>query len=228
VTNTVTNTKESGVFRSIIAAARSRRLLILAVAALVPVLAGCEAGLNAPTQSWHQPTDGYGNVFHNIAIRNVFVLGAPLGQVIPAGGQAGVFLALVNDGSSDALTKISAPGYATSVTLPGGTVKLASQQGVFLTGPSPEVILHGLLKPLTGGSTVKLILTFQNAGSTNFRVPVMPRAQYYSTFSPPPAPTPSPTKAVQAKATPTATPSASPSGTASPAPTPTPTPSAAP
>jgi copper(I)-binding protein len=192
-----------------------RRLLVLAIAALIPVLAGCEAGNNAPTQQWHQPTDGTGTVHDNIAIRNVFVLGAPIGSTIKTGSSAGVFLALINDGSADKLVRISAPGTATSVTLPGGSVSLASQQAVFLTGPAPKVVLEGLTRPLTGGSSVRLVLTFQNAASVSITVPVMPRAQYYSTFSPP-SPTPSPTPTTKSKhKSATATPSASPSPSAS-------------
>jgi copper(I)-binding protein len=186
-----------------------RRLLVLAIAALIPALAGCEAGNNAPTQEWHQPTDGTGTVHNKIAIRNVFVLGAPIGSTIKAGGSAGVFLALINDGSADKLIKISAPGTAKSVTLPGGSVRLASQQAVLLTGPAPKVILEGLTRPLTGGSSVRLVLSFQNASSVQITVPVMPRAQYYSTFSPP-SPSPSPTAKSKHKSA-TATPSASPS-----------------
>lgn len=191
-----------------------RRLLVLAIAALVPALAGCEAGNNAPTQEWHQPTDGTGVVHDNISIRNVFVLGAPIGSKIGVGRSAGVFLALINNGSPDKLVSISAPGTATSVTLPGGSVSLASQQAVFFTGPAPKVVLEGLTRPLTGGSSVRLVLTFQNAASVSMTVPVMPQAQYYSTFSPPASPTPSPTKKSKHK-TATPTPSASPSPTAS-------------
>jgi copper(I)-binding protein len=192
-----------------------RRLLVLAIAALIPALAGCEAGNNAPTQEWHQPTDGTGTVHDNIAIRNVFVLGAPIGLTIKAGSSAGVFLALINDGSADKLIKITAPGTATSVSLPGGSVNLASQKAVFFTGPAPKVVLEGLTRPLAGGSTVRLVLTFQNAASVSITVPVMPRAQYYSTFSAP-SPTPSPTPTTKSKhKSATATPSASPSPSAS-------------
>ena len=174
-----------------------RGLLVLAIAALIPALAGCEAGTNAPTQQWHQPTDGAGTVFNNIAIRNVFVLGAPIGQTIQAGQSAGVFLAMVNNGSPDRLVSITAPGTAKSVTLPGGTVGLGSQRAVYLTGPAPKIVLEGLTRALAGGTAVKLILTFQNAASVTMTVPVMPRAQYYSTFSPPPKPTPSPSVAAR-------------------------------
>jgi copper(I)-binding protein len=192
-----------------------RRLLVLAIAALIPVLAGCEAGNNAPTQEWHQPTDGTGTVHNKISIRNVFVLGAAIGSTIKVGGSAGVFLALINDGSADKLVKISAPGTAKSVTLPGGSVSLASQKAVLLTGPAPKVVLEDLTRPITGGSSVRLVLTFLNASSVSMTVPVMPRAQYYSTFSPP-SPSPSPTtKSRHTSATATPSASASPSPTAS-------------
>lgn len=192
-----------------------RRLLVLAIAALIPALAGCEAGNNAPTQEWHQPTDGTGTVHNDIAIRNVFVLGAAIGSTIKAGGSAGVFLALINNGPADKLVKISAPGTAKSVTLPGGSVSLASQKAVLLTGPAPKVVLEGLIRPLTGGSSVRLVLTFQNASSVSMAVPVMPRAQYYSTFSPP-SPSPSATpKGKKSSASPSPSASASPSPSAS-------------
>ena len=192
-----------------------RRLAVLAIAALVPVLAGCEAGAGAPTQHWHQPTDGAAAVHNNISIKNVFVLGAPLGAKLTAGHSAGLFLALFNQGSPDRLLSITAPGTAKSVTLPGGTVRLASQQTVLLTGPAPKVILQDLTRPLTGGTTVRLVLNFENAASVTMVVPVMPRAQYYSTFAPAPSPTPT---AKHGTASPGATPTPSASPTPSTAP----------
>ena len=197
--------------RSRRAAARPSRLLVLAIAALIPVLAGCEAGNNPPTQQWHQPTDGAGIVHDNIAIRNVFVLGAPIGATVPAGQAAGLFLALFNDGSPDKLLSITAPGTAASVALPGGAVTLASQQAVLLTGPEPKVILQDLTRPLVGGSSVLLVLNFQNAASVTLQVPVLPKASYYSTYSPPPTPTPTPAATLGRHARHKVKPTASPS-----------------
>ncbi len=192
-----------------------RRLMVLAIAALIPALAGCEAGNNAPTQEWHQPTDGTDIVHDNIAISDVFVLGAPLGSNLRVGQTAGLFLALVNNGSPDKLLSISAPGTAKSVTLPGGSVQLGSQQAVLLTGPVPKVTLDSLTRPLVGGSTVRLVLTFQNAASVSVVAPVMPRAQYYATFSPAPSPTATVAKTTKHKGAKPAA-SASPSPSASP------------
>jgi copper(I)-binding protein len=135
-------------------------------------------------------------VVHGISIRNVFVLGGSLTTNLQAGQSAGLFLALINNNSKpDTLMSITAKGTAASVTLPGGSVAINPQKSVLLTGPAPKVILTDLTRPLTGGSFINVILQFQNAGRVTLSVPVMPRAQYYSTFSPAPsaAPTPTPT-----------------------------------
>lgn len=168
-----------------------RRLLVVAAAALIPVLVGCEAGNNAPTLNWHYPTDGAGTVVDGISIRNMFVLGPPLNGELPAGQSTGLFFAMVNNGSPDRLVSISAPGAATSVTIPGNSIRLATGQTVLLTGPSPEAVLSGLTRTLTGGTVITIVLNFQNAGAVTLRVPVMPQAQNYATFSPAPTPTPS-------------------------------------
>ena len=198
-----------------------RRLFVAAVAALIPALAGCEAGANAPTQQWHPPTNGAGTVVHGIDIRNVFVLGAPVNSSLAAGQSAGLFLALYNNGSPDRLLSISAPGIATSVRLPGGTVSLASGKEILLSGPLPKVILTGLMRGLPGGSFIRVVMNFQNAGRVALSVPVLARAQYYSTFSPAPSPSPSPSP--KAKRTGKAT--ASPGATTTPGSSATPTPS---
>ncbi len=172
-----------------------RRLLIVAAAALIPVLAGCEAGNSAPTLNWHYPTDGAGTVVNGISIRNMFVLGPGLSGELPAGQSAGLFFAVVNNGSPDRLVSISAPGTATSVTIPGNGIRLATNQSVLLTGPAPKAILNGLTRTLAGGTVITIVLNFQNAGSVTLRVPVMPATQNYATFSPAPTPTPTATAA---------------------------------
>jgi copper(I)-binding protein len=205
------------VIRSSRRAALPRRMLIAAAAALIPVLAGCEAGNNAPTLNWHHPTDGAEAVIGSIAIRDVFVLGAPANGSLAAGTSAGLFLALVNSGHPDTLISVTAPGAAKSVVLPGGLVRLATDQAVLLNGPQPKVTLDGLTRSLPGGTFIHVTLTFQNAGSQTLNVPVMPQGQAYATFSPAPTPTPSATAAIKkarrhpGSATPTPTPTASPS-----------------
>ena len=167
----------------------NRRLLFGAMAILVPVLAGCEAGFNAPTLEFHPASAGVSTTVNGITIDNAFVLGPELGATLPAGGQAGAFLALTAP-NDDRLVSVSAPGSAASVTVAGAPVDLPSYQLVDLDGPAPEIVLTGLTSPLAGGETVKLTLTFATAGPVSVTVPVEPQAYDYATYSPPALPTP--------------------------------------
>jgi len=180
-----------------------RGLLMVAAAALIPVIAGCEAGTNAPTQQWHQPTAGASAVVSDtMRINNMFVLGPVPGFRIPVGASAGVFFALYNSGAPDRLISIKAPS-ARSIQVPLGGIQVGRNQSLLLTGPQPRVLLRNLIRTLHGGQWVKMNLDFQSAGHVTLLVPVMPRAAFYSTFSPAPRPSPRPTLVL----TPTATPS---------------------
>jgi copper(I)-binding protein len=162
----------------------------MAAAALIPAVAGCGAGNDAPTLQFHQPTVGTGALVQRMNIRNVFVLGGASRVVVPAGGSAALFFALVNDGSPDRLLSIQAPGTATAVTVRGGTIWLGTNGSALLTGPTPEAVLTGLTRPLRSGTVITIVMNFEKLGSVTLRVPVVAQAQEFSTFSPPP---PSPT-----------------------------------
>jgi copper(I)-binding protein len=193
----------------------TRRLLVGAIALLIPALAGCEAGLNAPTLEYHQASNGVSKIVDGISISNLFVLGPPLNTTLPVGGQAGVFLSLSAE-NSDRLVSVNAPGTASSVQLLSGPVTLYPNALVDLSGPAPEIVLSGLTIPLSGGDTVALTLNFANAGAVPLMVPVEPAAYEYTTFSPPPPPSASPSASTaaivkhkhkaKAKASPSATP----------------------
>ena len=152
-----------------------RRACAVAAVALIPVLAGCEAGSNAPVLQWHPPTSGASATIKEatgeLAIRNAFILGAPPNATLPAGSSAGLFVALVNTGPRDRLIRVSAPGSATSVPLPAGGVLLARNRSAFLTGPAPELLLTGLTRSLPGGTYVKVLLTFAEGGHGRPRRP---------------------------------------------------------
>lgn len=188
----------------------ARRLLIGAIALLVPALAGCEAGLNAPTLDFHPASNGASTVENNISINNVFVLGGTGSTAVPKGGSAALFIALYNGGSQDdRLLGIAAPGSASSVKVASGSVNLPPGAAVNLTGPEPKVVLTGVTKALSGGETIEVILDFARAGVVTLQVPVEPHSYYYGSYSPP---APTPTATLKAKGT--ATPTARPSGTA--------------
>ena len=55
---------------------------------LVPALAGCEAGYNAPTLTYHPANFGVYTTQNGISIDNAFVLGSTTGSVVPPGGRA--------------------------------------------------------------------------------------------------------------------------------------------
>ena len=168
----------------------TRRLLIGAIAILVPALAGCEAGLDAPTLQYHPANFAANTTQKGISFTNVFVLGPAPGATLPAGGQAGVFLALVANNGDDRLLSVSAPDAATSVQLVGAPVDLPAQTLVDMSGPVPRVVLTGLTSPLSGGQTVNVSFTFAVAGTITVAVPVEPRAFEYATYAPPASPGP--------------------------------------
>lgn len=183
----------------------ARRMLIGAVALLVPVLAGCEAGLNAPTLQFHPASSGAHAVVNDITISNVFVLGPDAGSTLPAGSSASLFLGLFNAGTSDdTLLSVSAPTAANSVMIDGGSVSLPANGPAYLTGPEPKVVLSGLTNPLSGGQDIPVILDFAHAGAVTLDVPVEPHESYFSTYSQPPAAvaTPSASASASASATP--------------------------
>ncbi len=164
-----------------------RDLVVVAAVGLIPAIAGCEAGYNAPTQQWHQPTPGASAIVDNtLRINNLFVLGPAPGLTLPRGASAGVFLALANAGAPDRLISITAPGSANSVQVPAGGIFVGRQQSLLLTGPAPRVLLVHLTRTLNGGQWVRLNMEFQNAGHVSLMVPVMPRTASYGTYSPAP------------------------------------------
>jgi copper(I)-binding protein len=164
-------------------------MLFGALAVLVPALAGCEAGYNAPTLEYHPAAFGAYAMKNGVSISNAFVLGPPLNGPAVAGGRAGVFLSITaQDG--DKLVSASAPGTASAVQIAGGSVRVPAAAPVDLTGPVPQMVLAGLANPLQGGDLVKLNLTFAEAGTIAMTVPVEPKAYEYATYSPPPSPSP--------------------------------------
>lgn len=191
----------------------NRCLLLGAIAMLLPALAGCEAGFNAPTLEYH-PANSGANLTHNgVRIVNAFVLGPQLGSVLPPGGRASAFFSIVAE-NGDRLVSVSAPGAASSVKLAGGSVNLPARAVVGLSGPVPRAVLTGLVNPLNGGETVQLVFTFAEAGVVTLAVPVQPRAYYYATYLPPPILVPVPTvRATHPAARASAGASASPSPT---------------
>ena len=169
----------------------NRRLLFGAMVVLVPALAGCEAGFNAPTLEYH-PANFTANTTQNgISFANLFVVDTATNGEGVAGGRAGAFLSLYAK-NGDRLESVSAPGTASSVKIAGGSVDLPAGDPVHMGGPVPKVVLTGLTNPLQGGQTVSMSFTFAKAGTITIAVPVEPKAFEYATYSPPASPNPAP------------------------------------
>ncbi len=169
----------------------NRRLLFGAVVVLVPALAGCEAGFNAPTQQYHPANFAANKTQNGISLANLFVLDTATNGEGVAGGRAGVFLSLYS-ADGDRLTSVSAPDAASSVKIAGGSVDLPAEIPVNMGGPVPKVVLTGLTNPLQAGQTVSMSFTFAKAGTITVSVPVEPNRFEYATFSPPASPNPAP------------------------------------
>src|ERR1700759_2494351 len=189
-----------------------RRVMIGGVALLAPVLAGCEAGNGAPVLEFHPAANGAAGTADALTVSDAFILGGANGQAVPAGGSASMFLSVYNGGSAaDKLVRVDTNGAAKAVQLTGGSIPVPAQSMADLEGPQPKVVLRNLSKALTAGTTVEVLLSFQNSGSVELSVPVEVPRTYYSSFSPPaPAPTPSASKRVKVGATSPASISASP------------------
>jgi copper(I)-binding protein len=204
-----------------------RRLLIGATALLIPVLAGCEAGNNAPTLEFHPAANGAYASADSVSIINAFILGGKNDATgsLPAGASASMFVGLYNGGSqADKLVSVSAPGTAASVQVIGGPIALPSQRSVYLTGPAPKLVLKQLTHGLAGGQTINVDFTFANTGVVTLQVPVEPQSGYYATYSPPAvAATPTTTAKAHPKTSATPKVTAQPGTSATPTPTPTPT-----
>src|SRR5580698_4438203 len=149
----------------------TRRLLAGAIVVLIPALAGCEAGADAPTSEFHPAALGGYQTTGDITINNAFILGAALNQSLPAGSDAGLFLSIYSTGG-DQLQSISPDGVARSVKLTDGPVNVPANTSVNLINAAPEIVLNDLSKPLSGGQNVTLTLNFANVGPVTVHLPV--------------------------------------------------------
>src|SRR5579859_333719 len=173
--------------RSVVSRRVSPRLLVAGAALLIPVLAGCEAGLDTGTASFHPVAfGGYVTATPNpdvsVTVNNAFILGPAPGQTLPAGSQAGLFLSIYSS-SGDQLK--SASTSAGPVRIDSAPVDIPANGVANLNAATPQLVLTGLTSPLAGGQTVTVDLVFANAGTVTMNVPVQPDAGQYTTYQPP-------------------------------------------
>ncbi|MET9341534.1 MULTISPECIES: copper chaperone PCu(A)C [unclassified Nonomuraea] len=175
----------------------SRRWIIAAAAFLAaPVLAGCAAGFDANTNQPYAPNEAaaliqdgsYGA--RGIKIPQAFVLGPDSGAKLAQGGSAPIYLHVVNtNGQADSLVSVAAEVGTVKLAAP---IALPSNEGVNTGKPSPQLMIEGLSKPLSGGESVRLALQFANAGSVSVNVPVITRSREFAQYPSAPGATPAP------------------------------------
>lgn len=176
----------------------------LAVATLLMFLvAGC-AG-SGQVEGQFAAADGDNASLRGILLRDVFVLGPEPGETISVDGSTQIYLTLVNERNEvDHLVSAAAPGTARSVEIPGGRLALPVGEPVRSSQDGRTLVMQGLTRELRGGEYVRLTFGFEAAGTVEISAPVMPYAEFYTTYPAPTSPTPSPT------ASPTPSPTGSP------------------
>ena len=144
---------------------------VAASASVLLLLTGCGTGLRAQTYLEKSTADSTNDAIGFLAIRNLAVLGPPVGTSYPVGADAPMKITVVNEGGEeDRLLSASSPA-ATSVGVVGPSPTLT----VPPLGPSEPaygLVLEGLTRELPGGTYVDVTLQFERNGSKTMLVPV--------------------------------------------------------
>jgi copper(I)-binding protein len=102
-----------------------RAVAVIGVLAIAPVVSGCGAGMHPQTTLSSQLVEGVNASAGEVDLRNLFVLGPLPGQRLTAHGDAPVYMAIVNSGSSpDRLVAVDAPGLAGAAQIANGAINL--------------------------------------------------------------------------------------------------------
>lgn len=172
-----------------------RRLAAAAVSVVLCSLTLTASGcaLVGDPQEPTSRADGDNLAFRGIQLRNVFVLGPRPGETLPPGGTAAVYLTMNSQRTEpDRLVSVEAPDVAGSVQLIEGPLEVPPGELVDPGAQGPAIVLENLTRPVRGGETVRLRFRFADAGTLEASVPVMPYADFYTTYPAAPSRTASP------------------------------------
>ena len=162
---------------------------LAAAVVLAGSLAGCAAGLHDETSSEHStPYVGAGAV-GGLKVRDVAVIAADTSVTSSSPGgdtgqtQGSLTMVIVNDGSApDNITGVQVGDSGgvtptdptTSGTVdPGQSLIFGATPAPGSTTPANGLSISGLSAPLVPGTTVKVTVTFQNAGQVVLNAPVL-------------------------------------------------------
>jgi hypothetical protein len=144
-----------------------RRLAVVAMVLLVPVLGAC--GFGYQTDKVYQPSVGVDNRDGNVDVLGAVVVSSVDGE--------GTFVAsLVNksDGKDDSLVSMTGDGLQVQLSAPvkvaaGSLVNLADSGAVSVTGDTVQA-----------GKFARLTLTFESGQTTEINAPVVPYSGDFS------------------------------------------------
>ena len=169
-----------------------RGLPTLALAAALPILAGCGPS-NVGTSTPYDPSDGVSTSVGAILARNLVLVGS-------VAGQPGLVSGVLLNESAAAITVSLASGQAQAVSVDvpaGGSVLLGASPSDPAATPvagaaiNAVVQFDALAKP--AGAVVPLSLSTPGGGTTTVQVPVLPATFEYAGITPAPTLTPTPT-----------------------------------
>ncbi len=150
---------------------RTPRRLALAAGAALLLLTGCGTGLQAQTYLEKSTAESTNDAIGFLAIRNLAVLGPPVGTAWPAGSDAAAKITVVNEGGEeDRLLTASTPA-AAAVRVVGPSPTLTVPP-LGTSAPGSGLSLEGLTADLPGGTYIEMTLSFERNGSKTMLVPV--------------------------------------------------------
>jgi copper(I)-binding protein len=142
-----------------------RAVAITGVLAIAPLVAACGAGMHPQTALPSQLTEGVNAEAGEVNVRNLFVLGPQPGQRLLAHGDAPVYMAIVNTGSTpDRLVAVDAPGLAGAAQLATGAINLPPTALVTTNQPVTSTVTPKPSPSATGSP-------IPSPGSTRKRAP---------------------------------------------------------
>jgi len=167
---------------------------LAAAVVLVGSLAGCAAGMHDETSSERSTPYVGGAVAGGLKVRDVAVIAADTSAVAaspsvsPGAGDTGqtqgsLTMVIVNDGTApDSITGVQV-GDSGGVTPtdpnasgrvdPGQSLVFGAAGSANSTTPASDLAISGLAAPLVPGTTIKVTVTFQNAGQVVMQAPVL-------------------------------------------------------
>ena len=144
---------------------------VAASAAVLLLLTGCGTGLQAQTYLEKSTADSTNDAIGFLAIRNLAVLGPPVGTAWPAGSDAAAKITVVNEGGEeDRLLTASTP--AAAAVLVVGPSPTLTVPPLGTSAPGYGLVLEGLTAELPGGTYIEMTLSFERNGSKTMLVPV--------------------------------------------------------